>query len=115
MLTTCTVPELAAFVASPFWAAGLPHAASSPLAPLTAASVPAERVMNTRRVERPSPTSPVCITIVCLLPSSGAGSRAVDRRGVPRDEEALEHDHGEVEQEAEEGEHEDHREQRLGL
>src|SRR4051794_14617669 len=98
MFTTCTVPELAALVAAPFCAAGLPHAASSPLAPLTAASVPAERVMNARRVERPSPSSPVCITIVSP-PASGACSRAVDRRGVPRDQEALEHDDGEVEQE----------------
>ncbi len=69
MFTTCTVPELAAFVAAPFCAAGLPHAASSPLAPLTAASVPAERVMKARRVDRVPPMSPVCTTIVCLLPS----------------------------------------------
>ena len=64
MFTTCTVPEPAAFVAAPFSAAGLPHAASSPPAPLTAASVPADRVTNARRVERPPPMSPVCITIV---------------------------------------------------
>src|SRR3954468_10764950 len=114
MFTTCTVPEPAAFVASPFSAAGPPHAATPPPAPPTAASDVAVRDMNARRVERPPPMSSLCITIVSP-PVSGARSRAVDRRGVPRDQESLEQDHGEVEQEAEEGEHEDHREQRLGL
>src|SRR6266540_7048803 len=110
MFTTCTVPELADFVAAPFSAAGLPQAASRPPAPLSAANVPAVLPMNARRVVPASPVSTICL----LLPS-GACSRAVDRRVVPRDQESLEHDDGEVQQEAEEGEHEDHREQRLGL
>ena len=64
MFTTCTVPEPAALVASPFSAAGLPHAASSPPAPPTAASDVAVRDMNARRVEPPPPMSSLCITIV---------------------------------------------------
>src|SRR5689334_9977422 len=112
MLTTCTVPLLAACVAAPFCAAGLPQAASTPPAPLSAASVPADLPMNERRVERTCPTS----TIRFVLPSpSGACSRAVDRRVVPRDQESLEDDDREVQKEAEERQHEDDREQRLGL
>src|SRR5919197_391578 len=110
MFTTCTVPELADLVACPFCAAGLPHAASRPPAPLSAANVPAVLPMNARRVVRVS----VSWTISLLLPS-GTCSGAVDRRVVPRDQEALEHDDGEVQQEAEQRQHEDHREQRLGL
>ena len=67
MFTTCTVPELAAFVALPLSAAGLPHAASRPPAPLTAASVPADRAMKARRVERACSRSPVSLTICLLL------------------------------------------------
>src|SRR5919197_2871842 len=110
MLTTCTVPELAALVAVPLSAAGLPHAASRPPAPLSAANVPAVLPMNARRVVRVSPSW----TMSLLLPS-GTCSGAVDRGVVPRDQEPLERDDGEVQQEAEKRQHEDHREERLGL
>src|SRR4051794_19545325 len=67
MLITCTVEEpfeppdeSVAEPASDPPLSSPPHAASRPLAPLTAASAPAERVMNRRRVRRSSvPSAPL--------------------------------------------------------
>src|SRR6185312_14779699 len=114
MLITCTVPEALPLpeVLEALSAAGLPQAASRPPAPPTAASEPADFVMNARRVERED-VSPVCMTICLLLVTSGAGPGAVDRRVVPRDQEPLERDDREIEQEAEEGQYEDDGEERL--
>src|SRR5262245_50904701 len=124
MLTTCTVDE-------PFFAPppdvlslellSLPHAASRALAPLTAATPPAALPMNARRVDgangsRGSFIAPPFLAHPvgpCFVPAplpSSARPRAVDRRVVPRDEEPLERDDRQVQQEAEERQHQDHRE-----
>src|SRR5215813_13544968 len=117
MLITWTVPDALPLpeVFDALSAAGLPQAASRPPAPPTAASVPADFVMKARRVDRDG-TPPVCMTIFSPPGvTSGAGPGAVDRRVVPRDEEPLQRDDREIEQEAEERQHEDDREQRLGF
>src|ERR1700754_3030747 len=102
-----------------------PHAAISMLPPLTAANAPAARPMNARRVVpmlSSMPCSRLYLTISCTsrrccgpAPLSCARPRAVDRGVVPRDQEPLQRHDGEIEQEPEQREHEDHREQRLGL
>src|SRR3954452_6983512 len=99
-----------------------PHAAISTLPPLMAANAPAARPMNARRVVPSMSCSELTLTITCSsrrccgpAPLSCARPRVVDRRVVPRDQEPLQRHDGEVEQEPEEREHEDHGEQRFGL
>src|SRR5262245_51855190 len=128
MFTTCTVDEpfFEPLDVLPPELLSLPHAASRALAPLTAATPPAALPMNARRVDgangsRGSFIAPPFLPHrvgPCFVPAplpSSARPRAADRRVVPRNEEPLKRDDRQVEEEAEQRQHQDHREQRLGL
>src|SRR6476659_1183273 len=122
--------ELPALEPPPEVAGLSPQPASSTPPPLNAANAPAARPMNARRVENGPPTSAsasspcseLTFTMTCssrrtclACPPSRARPRVIDRRVVPRDQEPLQRHHGQVEQEPEEREHEDHGEERLRL